>query len=209
MERFLIAFVLSVKVLAFYAVPFDILSKISILPFSAAAVLFPSFSYSSGKQRLLKSLFFRPIKYLLFLATPVYITLFIFAKDILGLWMGRDFAQSSAHVFQILTIAFFVNIFSYIPFSAIQGLGRPELKAKLDLVQIPIFLALCLYLIPSFGLVGAAFAKLLITLIDTFGLLWFSKKVLFLSISDLCFLQPGGRAYSKRKFPWPTRKFQL
>jgi len=109
----------------------------------------------------------------------------VFDEPILQFWLGRDFAQLSTTVFQILIIAFFLNTFAYIPFTAVQGLGRPDLKAKLDLIQLPIFVAFCWWLIPQLGLVGAALAKLIITLIDTSCLFWMAKRISGLLISEL------------------------
>ena len=59
------------------------------------------------------------------------------------------------------------------------------MKAKLDLVMLPIFVVLCLWFIPTLGLVGAALAKLLVTVIDMLYLSWMVKSLTKLSIREM------------------------
>lgn len=177
-ERFLIASFQSVGMLTYYAAPYDILSKMTILPASMSMVLFPAFSYhGTGNRAAIKEIICRPTKYLIFIMMPVAAILVIFADPILTLWLGKEFAQAGSVVFQILVVSFFFNSLACIPFTAVQGLGRPDLKAKLDLIELPIFVMFCWYLIPDFGLIGAALSKLFITLIDFSCLFWIAKKI--------------------------------
>ncbi|MEW6675152.1 MAG: flippase [Nitrospirota bacterium] len=186
LERFLIASFISVGALAFYAAPYEVISRVVILPVSIAMTLFPVFSYYGVNNRVMtKEIFHRPLKYILFVMTPVSVIFVVFARQILALWLGEQFAQSSSVILQILTITFFLNSFAYVPFIAIQGVGRPDLKAKLDLVQLPIFVALCWWLIPELGLIGAALAKLWVTTFDVLCLFWMAKSMLGLPTREL------------------------
>jgi O-antigen/teichoic acid export membrane protein len=51
------------------------------------------------------------------------------------------------------------------------------MKAKLDLVEVPAFLALGVLLIPPFGIAGAAGAKLLVTMLDVAALFVFAGRL--------------------------------
>jgi O-antigen/teichoic acid export membrane protein len=155
-----------------------------IFPNSIAMVLFPAFSFSANNLKSARELFFRPFKYLLFSITPIFVIAFVFAREIMQLWLGEEFSRVSYPIFQLLVISFFIHAFAYIPVSAVQGWGRPDLKGKLDIVQLPIFVATCLWLIPKFGLMGAALSKLLRTLVDTLAVVFLSKYILRLSRQD-------------------------
>ncbi|MFZ6016808.1 MAG: hypothetical protein ACOYU0_04185, partial [Nitrospirota bacterium] len=58
--------------LAFYAAPYEVISRVVILPVSIAMTLFPVFSYYGVNNRVMtKETFHRPLKYILFVMTPV------------------------------------------------------------------------------------------------------------------------------------------
>lgn len=187
-ERFFIVSILSVEMLAFYSAPFEMISRIIVFPASLALTIFPAFSYyGKDNGRILSEIFSRSLKCLIFVMVPASLFFFVFAKDVLSLWLGNEFAVHSAAVFQILTVVFFLNALAYVPLSAIQGLGRADLNAKLELVLAPIFMFLLFVFIRAFGLNGAGLAKLAAMIIDLVGLLIFAEKVGGLSIRNSSF----------------------
>lgn len=185
-ERFLIASGLSVGMLTYYSVPFDLVGKISIFPASIAPALFPYFSYhGEGSGHEVKDVTSRSIKYLLLVMTPLTAVFIFFAKEILQLWVGPQFATQSSVVMQLVAMLFFFNCFAYIPFTSVQALGRPELKAILDLVAIPIYAGGCWWLMHRMGLNGAALAKLLVTVLDCSVLYFFAWRMKAFHVRDL------------------------
>ncbi|RPJ42418.1 MAG: hypothetical protein EHM19_10450 [Candidatus Latescibacterota bacterium] len=179
LERLVIAGLLSVGLLTYYATPFEMVSRITVLPASFALTLFPAVSFfGQGNRSLVESLFARSLKWLLFLLLPIVVLLIAFADLLLALWLGEEFAAKSAGLLRILAVSFFLNALAHIPLVIVQGFDRPDIKAKLDFVEVPIFAGLLLLLVRSGGLEGAALAKLFITMIDTFLLFFFAKRIL-------------------------------
>lgn len=194
LERFLIASVLSVGLLAYYSVPFDLVSKAVIFPASLAPALFPYFSfYSKDDRNRVSSATSQSLKYLLFVMTPIAAIFASFAHDVLRVWLGLQFANQSTVVLQLLAITFFLNAFAFIPFTSVQALGRPELKAALDLAVLPIYAIASWVLMAHFGINGAALAKLLVTIIDFSFLFLFAWRLRAFSVRD-CFRGPLSRA---------------
>lgn len=186
LEQLLIASFLVIGVLPFYFVPHKIVSQLAIIPASMARAVFPAFSYvGANNNDKVKELFSRPFKYLFFCVVPIMVILFTFADVILQLWLGNEFAQESTTILQLLVVVSFFHSFAHIPFSAIQGFGRPDLKTKLDIIMLPIFVGLCWWLIPTLGLVGAALAKLVIVLIDLTYLSLKAKSLSKLSVREM------------------------
>jgi len=64
----------------------------------------------------------------------------------------------------------FINSISQIPFAFIQGIGRPDLTAKLHLCELPIYLIAVSWLIHVYGVKGAALAWLLRVIVDGIAL---------------------------------------
>lgn len=177
-ERFMIASVLSVGMLTYYSVPFDLVGKLLIFPASIAPTLFPYFSYhgSRGGAQVLDATS-RSLKYLLLVMTPCTAIFIFFARDVLTLWIGSDFARHSAVVLQLAAATLFLNALAYVPFSSVQALGRPDLKAILDLALLPVYVLCCWLLMRPMGISGAAIAKLFATVLDTAFLFAFAWKM--------------------------------
>jgi O-antigen/teichoic acid export membrane protein len=161
-ERLLIPALLSVAALTPYTVSYEALSRVTILPVSMALVLFPAFSaFDAREGGALRGLVVRPARYLAVVMTPVLTFGALFARELLTVWMGPDFAVQATAPLQLLAAAFYFGAFSSILRAAIQGLGRPDLKAKLDMGNAALFLVLLLALTPRFGLRGVAAARLI------------------------------------------------
>jgi O-antigen/teichoic acid export membrane protein len=185
LERFLIASVLSVGFLTFYSAPFDLVSKAIIFPASIAPALFPYFSYHGGRNGdEVSDVTSRTVKYLLLVMTPITAVFVFFGREILQLWLGSQFANQSTVVLQLLALSFFLNAFAFVPYTSVQALGRPELKAILDTVALPIYALYCWWLMRRMGINGAALAKLVSTIIDTGFLFAFAWKMKAFSIRD-------------------------
>jgi O-antigen/teichoic acid export membrane protein len=187
-EKFAVATLLSVGALTYYIPCYTMISKVAILPGALATSLFPAFSYCGAKRgnsHLLQKLSVNPVRYILLLMAPVTIVFILFGNDILRIWLGADFSRHSATIFKILALVFFVHAFAYVPLASVNGLGHPEWKAKLDLVEAPLFMALCWILTLRMGLVGVALAKFAVTLIDVVCLFVLSKRLVGFSFRDL------------------------
>jgi O-antigen/teichoic acid export membrane protein len=170
-ERFLIPALLSVGALTFYVVPYEAVSRGAILPASMAMTLFPAFSYLSGRDSPVPTeLVSRPLKYLIIVTIPTFTFVAVFARPLLTAWMGRPFAAAATLPLQLLAAAFCIGAFAPILKATIQGLGRADVKAKLDVANAALFLALLVASIPTLGLAGAAAAKLVIRFTNVAGM---------------------------------------
>jgi O-antigen/teichoic acid export membrane protein len=157
-DRFLVGALLSLSLLGYYAVPFEAVTKLWIIPTSLASTLFPAFSAltATSDPSRLTLLYARSFKYLLLLLGPVILLLVVFARDILTLWMGEAFARPTTSVLQILACGVFVNCFAHIPFGLLQSHGRPDLAAKVLLCELPLYLPLAWFAVRHGGIAGAA-----------------------------------------------------
>jgi O-antigen/teichoic acid export membrane protein len=103
-------------------------------------------------------LFDRASKYFFLVLFPAILVVVTLARDGLGFWLGPDFASHSARVLQWLAIGVFANGLAQIPFALLQGAGRPDLTAKLNFIELPIYLPTLWWLLVRFGIDGAAAA---------------------------------------------------
>jgi len=159
LDRFLIGSAVSMAAVAYYATPYEIVTKLWVIPGALLGVMFPAFSTSfvqDGSRAAL--LYSRSVKYILLILFPVTLFIVVLAPNGLKLWLGAEFAQNSAQVLQWLAVGVFINCLAQVPFALLQGVGRPDLTAKLHAIELPCYLLALWWLIRTFGIEGAAIA---------------------------------------------------
>lgn len=157
LDRFLIAALVSMAALAYYATPYEIITKTLIFPGALMGVMFPAFS-SALVHDLERStvLFQQSLKTLFIVLFPISLCAITLAQDALRLWLGAEFASHSFRVLQWLAGGVLINSLALVPFTFLQGAGRPDLTAKLHLIELPLYLALLWWMIHTYGIEGAA-----------------------------------------------------
>ena len=156
-DRFLIAAILGVGAVAYYAAPQDAVSRLWIIPWAIATALFPAFSSVPPERRdELAPTHARASNYLLLGLAPIVLTILLLADEILALWLGPNFARESALVLRVLSIGVVANSLGMISLSLLHGIGRPDIPAKLHALELVPSLALAAIFIANFGIAGAA-----------------------------------------------------
>ncbi len=159
LDRFLIGAMVSMTAVAYYATPYEVVTKFWLLPGALMGVMFPAFSASFAQDRDRTALLFsRSVKSLLLVLFPIMLCTVALAQDGLKLWLGPEFAQNSFRVLQWLAVGVFINSLAHVPFALLQGVGRPDLTATLHLIELPVYLGLLWWLIGTRGIEGAAIA---------------------------------------------------
>jgi len=177
-DRFFLGSLINIQAVSYYTVPFELVSKLSIIPASLVLTLFPSFSALQGLQawERIRGMFLSSIKYLTYILGGAVILLVFLAPFILKLWIGQDFPQKSAGPLQILTLGVFLNALALVPLSHLQGTGRVDIPGKIYLVELLFYLPLSYFLIKYYGLLGAAWAWTLRSSLEAVSLLFFSAR---------------------------------
>jgi O-antigen/teichoic acid export membrane protein len=178
LDRFLIGALLSVAAVTYYVTPFEVVTKILLIPAALMGVVFPAFSTASGQDRGHTALLFdRSIRCVSMTLFPLILLVVVFAQDGLKLWLGIEFAQHSARVLQWLGIGVFISSLASIPFAFLQGIGRPDLTAKVNLLELPLYLLTVWSLTKLRGVEGTAIAWTLRMAVDAAILFWLSARV--------------------------------
>ncbi|GFO59672.1 polysaccharide biosynthesis protein [Geomonas silvestris] len=168
LDRFLIGGLLSMSAVAYYATPYDFVARLAVIPGSLLCVMFPalSASFSTDGPRFV-ALYRKTLGCVVLVMTPVCLALAAVAHPFLNAWIGPKFAAQSTPVFRILAVATLVNAIGQVPYSALQAMGRPDLTAKLHLLELPLYLMLLWTLARNLGIGGVALAYLARVVIDT------------------------------------------
>ena len=158
-DRFVIGSVLTMAAVAYYVTPYEVITKLLVIPGALVGVLFPAFSANlAGDRSHAASLFGSGVRWVFLALFPVVLLATVFASEGLRLWLSEDFARNSTGVLQWLAAGVLLNGLAHVPFAFIQAAGRPDLTAKLHLVELPFYLFGLWWFMNQWGLVGAAAA---------------------------------------------------
>lgn len=185
LDRFTIGSLVSVAAVGLYAAPYEVVTRLWIFPTSLTASLFPVFSRSTIEQDgLLAPLVIRSVLMLFAVMGPIIVAVVALAPDILQLWLGAEFAARSSVALQVLAVGVLVNSIAHIPFSLLQGLGRPDIPAKLHLAELPVHVLLVVVLVQNFGITGAALAWTIRAVFDALLLFVMVGKVTDMKLDE-------------------------
>jgi O-antigen/teichoic acid export membrane protein len=178
-DRFLIGSIVSVAAVAYYTTPYEIITKVLVISGALAGVIFPAFSTSlvqnsEGAARI----FYGGIKFLFFILFPITLMAVLFAREALWLWLGAEFSENSFRSLQILAIGVLFLGIESVPWVFLQGAGRPDIPTKLNLVELPFYLATLWWLTHAYGITGTALAWSLRAGIDALALLVLAYRLL-------------------------------
>ncbi len=155
-DRFAIGTVLGAVAVTIYTVPYQLASRLALLPSSLAGALFPRMSGSSAGE--LERLADNSSRTMIALMTmPVFGAIFLM-EPFLRLWVGSQIAVESAPIGRIVLVGFWFNAFALVSYVRLEASGRPDIRAKFILAQLPFYLATLYCGLKFFGFEGCAIA---------------------------------------------------
>ncbi len=173
-DRFMIGAVLGAVAVTIYSLPFQLAQRIAIIPSALTNALFPRLSYAhDGESRQMGESALAAIGAVL---TPPVVAAVFLIGPFLTFWVGKDLGLQAAPVGRLLIIAFWANAFALVPFVRLQASGRPDMVAKILIVQIPPYLGGLYFAMQHYGLFGLGLAFLLRCLVDFAMLSWFVDR---------------------------------
>lgn len=168
-DRFVIGVVENAVAVAAYAIPFQIATRLMILPIAIIQALFPRFAAEDdGAARE------RGRNFAIFVAqlfTPFIVGAICLAEPLLKLWLGDQLDPRSVPVAQIVLCGVWANAISHVSLAFLQARGDPRFIALLHVAELPVYAVLLIVLGSAYGLVGFALAYALRCLADCLLLL--------------------------------------
>lgn len=166
-----IGLILSQSSVASYEVSWRVLTLVLLSSRTVAVTIFPKLSQlnASDEKELLESLVSKSIFPTLFLTVPAFFGSVGLSTDILVHVFGPGYGEASV----VLVILLFGGIIEGVKIvieQALQALDRPDLSARATLIGGMLNVTFNVVLIWVFGLVGAAIATTVATLVGGLGL---------------------------------------
>jgi len=153
-DRFLIAVVLGAAAVAYYVVPYQLVSRAQIVPGALSRALFPHLSAIEAQEA--KRVAAESVAALAAVTTPLSVLGLLLMWPFLQVWVGKGFADHAAAVGEILLLGMWINGLAFVPFALLQARGRPDIVAKFHLLELVPFVALLWLGLQRFGILAAA-----------------------------------------------------
>lgn len=171
-DRFIIGVIRGAAAIAFYAVPFNLVSRVGVFPSALSRALFPNLSAASSGEAIGLS------REAIHMLNAILVPLIVFGlwalHPFLELWVGIQFTRHAAPVGEILLLGIWINGLASVPFTMLQAQGRPDLVARFHVLELVPFLAVLWVGLQFWGLAGAAWAWTLRVAGDALFLFWAS-----------------------------------
>jgi len=169
-DRFLIGSLLGTAAIAYYTVPYDVLTRLWIFPLALQSVLFPAFVslHSQGSARLV-ALFERSSQATLLVLAPALLATMLLGHEGLQLWVGAQFAQNSTVAACILSVGVLVNAITRTPFALVQSAGHAKWTATVHVLELPAYGVVLWWALRAYGIEGAAYAWTARIVFDAFA----------------------------------------
>ena len=185
-DRFTVGSVIGGTGLGYYSGASEGANRVLLIPVTAFSAMLPALSAtdaSDGRERSIAvtRAAQRQLAALLF---PVCVTILAFGPTILGFWLGSSFAAAAGTALRILAIGIFLAGLAILPLALLYGSGRPDLPAKINLVQVALHVPATIILTRALGISGAALAVTLLRCEDLIFYEWATRRAIGRAMPD-------------------------
>jgi O-antigen/teichoic acid export membrane protein len=164
MDKFIIASKLGPSKLAYYVICVQVAQQVQVLLSKAFAFLFPfaSAAYEQGDVERVRHVYLKSLRLLTVAAVGIGLPIFIFSGNLLSYWMGLNFSQQMSNILRLLVFSSTIMATSIVPYYYMNGFGLVRLNTIFALSSGTIVALVTFFMIPQFGILGAAMSRLAI-----------------------------------------------
>jgi len=174
LDRFLIGSAVDAAAVTVYSVPYNFVHRFQTLPAALARTLFPRLSGLLPREAM--ELAGKSVRALAIMTLPIMVAATVLMYPFLSLWISPEFARRASAVGEVLVLGVWLSSLAFIPYTLLQGQGRPRAVAFIHLAEAPFFVAAIWLGVRAGGVLGAAWVMSGRDLIDA---------LLFLALSGL------------------------
>ena len=166
-DRLFIGAIMTMSAVTHYVTPFEVLSRLQVLPQAILGVLFPAMTTAIAADRArLVTLITQGTRTLFLVMLPATSACFLLAPEALEVWLGQQFRLAATPVVHWLAVGVLVNALARTPFAVLQSAGRPDLTAKTHIIEVGPYAVVLAALTYVFGIAGTAAAWFIRVLVD-------------------------------------------
>ncbi|MEP6858745.1 MAG: flippase [Gemmatimonadales bacterium] len=190
-DRFALGSIVGLAAVGFYTAPYEGVTRMLLVPVSLIGSLLPALTSleARAERKRFGDLTSTSMRALMVVMAAPLALVFVFAPELLRVWLGVQYADEASTALRILAVGVFTNALAHPLFISLYAKNRPDLPAKFHLIELVIHVPLTIVLIRSFGIAGAAAAWSTRVTLDTCLLLWAAAR----SAESSMLMIAGGR----------------
>jgi O-antigen/teichoic acid export membrane protein len=156
-DRFIIASVLTAELTAYYTTPFDAVIRMTLVPIAIMTSAYPAMAMSFRNDPAnTANLFRRSLLVIVTILFPACLLAASFNAELMATWLGASFAAHAAPVLRWLIVGLLINAVDGAVAGLIDAIGKPDVNAKLSVLELVLSIPILLVLLAWFGIEGAA-----------------------------------------------------
>jgi O-antigen/teichoic acid export membrane protein len=176
-DRFFIASLISPTAVGAYSIAYELSSKLNIIAAALSTALAPFFAKQKNQPNLITQTFILSSITITSIFIPLIGCISAYGDLLLHWWLKQDEIKIIHQTTQWLALGFFFNAIALIFYTHLQFMERPDITAKIHLIELPFYLGLLIILLIHQGVIGAAIAWTIRAAIDMLLLLIYSLRV--------------------------------
>jgi O-antigen/teichoic acid export membrane protein len=172
-DRFFIGALLSASAVASYVLPFDAVTQLLVCVTAVATVAFPSIAANLQRDsQAARQLFLRWLRGVAVLMAVVCAGTALALPVALHIWLGAAETAEMSTIGRWLCLGVWLNGMGAMFITWLHATGRIAATAFLHLMELPLYLALLVWLLGNHGVTGAAIAWVIRVGVDAAALAW-------------------------------------
>ena len=187
LDMFLVAIFLTPAAVGYYSISVGIAEKLWMFPGAIATVLFPRIS--SLKDVEANNLTPKIARHAFLLIFVLSLILALLAKPLIRIFFGSAFLPSIMPLLILLPGIIALSV-SKILTSDLAGRGKPQFGTYAAFISLSVNIPLNLWLIPKWGISGAAFASTIAYSLATIIIIAIFTKISKKSLSEILLIKP-------------------
>jgi len=206
MDKFMLGSMVGPAAVTFFALPERLARQGAIVPGAVTRALFPKLS--AGNEYDAREITLHSLDLLLLIQTPLICALILVLQPFLGIWVGWSVAEKAGPVGLIIAATIWIVGLNYFPSMLLQARGRPDIAAKLRILELlPYFLVLWTA-IHYLGLIGGGIGLLFVSVLDMIflffgaGLPVFMNKIFWQSVAWIFIAEFLAWSFYKAEMAW-------
>lgn len=162
-DLLLVGVLLGTGAVAYYSVCQRVAIQIQAVLGAGSAFLFPMSSTATERGDLdrMRDIYARSVSLIAVLSVALGVPIFLFSKSLLTHWLGPDFALHASALLKILVFGYALLATSIVPYNVLNGTGHVRANTALSWSSVVVVVGGIFALVPTWGLAGVAWAKIL------------------------------------------------
>ena len=167
LDKIILSKMLTLEMFGYYMLAFSVASALNHLVSPILSALFPKATQlvAAGDEGKLVMLYHKGCQLLSVLVLPAAITIAIFAKDVLALWLSDTMAVQNAHqILTLLMIGTALNAVMTMPYTLQLAYGWTRLAIYKNIIAVVLIVPLLVWMVQMYQGIGAAWVWIILNL---------------------------------------------